>query len=83
MELLGKLGVDAHLLLAHSINFGLLVALLSFFLYKPLLRRIEEDEQKLKEAEHIRANIEREKDAEAVLLRRAHDRAEAVVREAE
>ncbi len=83
MELLGKLEVDGHLLLAQVVNFGLLVFLLSFFLYKPLLRRIEEDEQKLKEAERIRAVIEQEKDAEAALLRRAHERAEAIIREAE
>ena len=37
MELLAKLGVDGKLLIAQIVNFTILVAILSYFVYRPLL----------------------------------------------
>lgn len=51
MEFLGKLGIDPQLLIAQMINFGLLLWLLSKFIYKPVIRRIEKDEAELQEAQ--------------------------------
>ena len=60
-ELLGKLGIDIKLLIAQIINFGLLLIILKKFLYKPIIKRIEEDEIKLQEAEHQKVLLEKEK----------------------
>jgi F-type H+-transporting ATPase subunit b len=61
MEFLGKLGIDVKLLIAQMINFGLLLWLLSRFVYRPILKRIEEDEGKLKQAQHQTEKLERAK----------------------
>lgn len=63
MELLQTLGIDIKLLVFQIINFGILVFLLSKFLYRPLIKRIEDDEQKLQAADKAQAELEKEKDA--------------------
>ncbi len=50
MDFLGKLGIDPQLLIAQMINFGLLLWLLSKFIYRPVIKRIEEDEAELQQA---------------------------------
>ena len=47
--LLSAFGVNWKLLLAHGINFALLLAILSYFLYKPVLRMIDERREKIAE----------------------------------
>ena len=42
---LNDLGVDWHLLIAQIVNFVILLWILNRFLYKPLLKKIEKDEQ--------------------------------------
>ncbi len=54
MKLIGQLGIDPKLLLAQILNFGILLWLLTKFLYKPLIRHIEADEKELKQAEEQR-----------------------------
>ncbi len=63
MEFLGNLGIDVKLLIAQVVNFGLLLWLLSKFLYRPIIERIEKDEAELKEAQTLREKLEREKAA--------------------
>ena len=48
-ELLAVFGVNWKLLLAQGINFALLLAVLSYFLYKPVLRMIDERREKIAE----------------------------------
>ena len=48
-ELLTVFGVNWKLLLAQGINFALLLAILSYFLYKPVLRMIDERREKIAE----------------------------------
>ncbi len=50
MEFLGKLGIDLHLLIAQMINFAILLWILTKLLYKPILKKIEEDEAELRQA---------------------------------
>lgn len=50
MELLGKLGIDIKLLIAQILNFTLLLWILTKFLYKPIIKKIEEDEKELDKA---------------------------------
>ncbi len=61
MNFLGNLGIDVKLLIAQMVNFGLLLWLLSKFLYKPIVKKIEEDETELREAQIQKAELEREK----------------------
>jgi len=42
-------GIDWHLLLIQAVNFGLLLVALSYFLYKPVLRIIDERREKVAE----------------------------------
>lgn len=48
MELLAKLGVDWKLLLAQIVNFTILLAVLSLFVYRPLLRIIDERQKRIR-----------------------------------
>ncbi len=61
MELLGNLGIDIKLLVAQIINFGLLLWLLTRFFYKPIVKRIEKDEEELRQAQIQKQNLEQEK----------------------
>lgn len=61
MELLGKLGIDIRLLIAQTVNFGLLLWLLAKFVYKPILKQIEKDENELKNARIEAESLLREK----------------------
>jgi len=63
MEFLGNLGIDIKLLIAQIVNFGVLLWLLSKFLYKPIVRRIEKDKIELSLAIEEKEKIEAEKEA--------------------
>lgn len=62
MEFLGSLGIDINLLIAQIINFGLLLWLLTKFLYKPIIQRIEKDEKELEQTRTQKKELEQEKD---------------------
>jgi len=47
-ELFGQLGVDWRLLLSQAINFSILFAVLTVFIYRPLIRLIKERASKIK-----------------------------------
>jgi F-type H+-transporting ATPase subunit b len=49
-ELFTAFGVDWRLLLIQAVNFGLLLFVLSYFLYKPVLRIIDERQKKIAES---------------------------------
>lgn len=46
-ELLSTFGVDWKLLFIQAVNFGLLLSVLTYFLYKPILRIIDERQRKI------------------------------------
>ncbi|HWP61310.1 MAG TPA: F0F1 ATP synthase subunit B [Candidatus Paceibacterota bacterium] len=46
-------GIDWHLLLIQAVNFGLLLAALTYFLYKPVLRIIDERREKIAESVRV------------------------------
>ncbi|MBM3256029.1 MAG: F0F1 ATP synthase subunit B [Candidatus Moranbacteria bacterium] len=48
MDILGKLGINGKILLAQVVNFFLLLYVLKRFLYGPLLRILQERENKIK-----------------------------------
>ncbi|MCA9391784.1 hypothetical protein KC614_01085 [candidate division WWE3 bacterium] len=77
MELLQTLGIDLKLLVFQIINFGILVYLLSRFVYKPLVRRIEDDEKRLKAADKAQKELE----AKKVEYEKQHDAQEFALQE--
>lgn len=72
MELLAKLGVDWKLLLAQVANFTILLSVLTFFVYRPLLRVIDERRERIRKSMDDAGQIASEKE----LL--AHAREEAL-----
>ena len=62
MELLAKLGVDWKLLLAQVVNFTVLLAVLSLFVYRPLLRLIDERRERIRKSMEDAENIAHEKE---------------------
>lgn len=49
MELLDQLGINWKLLLSQAVNFFVLLLVLTFFVYKPLIQIIKERNKKIKE----------------------------------
>ncbi len=86
MEFLGNLGIDIKLLIAQIINFGLLLWLLSKFLYKPIIKRIEKDENELKQAQIQNGKLERQRNTFAEQKKKeiaeAKKRAREIIKEA-
>jgi F-type H+-transporting ATPase subunit b len=87
MELLGHLGIDIRLLIAQIINFGLLLWLLTIFLYRPLLKQIEEGETELEQSSTERMALDQQQaDFEAQKkkeMAEAHQRVQSIIAEAE
>jgi F-type H+-transporting ATPase subunit b len=59
-QLFAAFGVDWHLLVIQLINFSLLLAALTYFLYKPILRIIDERREKIAESVRV-ANAAQQK----------------------
>ena len=51
--LFAAFGINWHLLIIQAVNFGLLLALLTYFLYQPVLRIIDERQQKIADGVRI------------------------------
>lgn len=79
MELIGTLGINGGMMLAQAINYGILLFVLTFLLYKPVLKILDERRervqksvedarhisQQLKDMEKQRAQAMKELDAKA------------------
>jgi F-type H+-transporting ATPase subunit b len=87
MGLLGNLGIDPKLLVAQGVNFAILVFLLHRLVYKPLLRRIEQDEQELAKGETEEQTLSGERETlqkeRTEILAAAQERARNIVSEAQ
>ncbi|MBU1089559.1 F0F1 ATP synthase subunit B [Patescibacteria group bacterium] len=51
MEILTSLGIDPAVMLAQAVNFFALLAILSFFVYKPILKLLDERKERIAKAE--------------------------------
>ena len=60
MELLTKLGVDWKLLLAQIVNFTILVSVLGFFVYRPLLDLLDARRERIRKAMEDAKRIEKQ-----------------------
>ncbi|MBI3332159.1 F0F1 ATP synthase subunit B [Candidatus Peregrinibacteria bacterium] len=66
MELLAKLGIDWSLLVAQVVNFLILIGVLSFFVYKPLLHVLDARRERIAKAmEHANKVEQQAKELEA------------------
>ena len=61
MELLSKLGIDWKLLIAQIVNFAILVGVLSYFVYKPLLTLLDARREKIRKAMEHADNVEKQR----------------------
>ena len=71
-EIIQAFGIDARLIIIQLVNFGILMAALGYFLYKPILRMLKEREDKiaqgLKDAEDAaKAHSEAATEKQAIL----------------
>lgn len=87
MQFLGSLGVDLWLLLAQVCNFLLLLFVLNKLIYKPLIKRIEADEQTMRKVELSQLALQEKEQQLVVFEKQQHDehtrRAREIIREAE
>ena len=61
MELLTKLGINWQQLLAQAVNFAIIMSVLAYFVYKPVLRTIDERTARVKKAMEDAKDIENQK----------------------
>lgn len=87
MEFLGNLGINMKLLVAQMINFGLLLWLLTKFLYKPIIKKIEKDEAELEQAKIQNKKLGEQKtvfeEQQKKEITEAKGRAQEIIKEAE
>ena len=87
MELLDKLGIDAKLLAAQMLNFGILLFVLRRFLYKPVLGILEKRRTQLEEndkrARDLQTKLENADKAYRETVSRADAEAIRIAHEAE
>lgn len=60
MEALAKLGIDPAVMLAQAVNFFLLLGILTYFVYKPLMRVLDERKDRIAKADENAKRIEAE-----------------------
>lgn len=81
-EILKTFSIDWRLIGIQIFNFGLLLAVLTYFLYKPVLRIIEERrmkiEQGIKDADEAKARLATAEEERALLVKKAHTEASEV-----
>lgn len=82
-SLIQAFGIDARLITIQVLNFVVLAAALSYFLYKPIMRIVGEREEKIKEgvrnAEAAASALGEAEEKKKEILGMAHKEAETVV----
>lgn len=86
MEFLEKFGINPILLIAQVVNFTILLLLLRLFLYKPILKVLEDRknkvEQSIKSAELIEKKLAKTQEDQEKLLEQARTEANKLINEA-
>jgi len=85
-EILDIFGIDARLLFIQIVNFGVVVLILWWFLYRPVIRmldqRNEKIEQSIKDAEEVAEAKEAIEGEKTVVLKEANKEGEEIVERA-
>jgi len=86
-SLIQAFGIDARLIITQVINFAILVVLLTYFLYKPVLKILNDREEKIKQglsdaeaAAKARENAEEDRKG---IVKAAHEEATAISQRSE
>lgn len=83
MELLEKFGIDLGVLLAQSVNFLIVLGLLTIFAYRPLLKLLQDREKRiaksLKDAEETHRALQAIEEQKKTILDRARSEADALL----
>jgi F-type H+-transporting ATPase subunit b len=86
MEALGKLGIDFKVIIAQIINFGILFLILRHLLYRPILKVLENRQNKIKEslkkAEQIDQKFQQAEEQYKNRLSEANNEANKIIEEA-
>lgn len=86
-ELVNQLGIDPKLLLAQGVNFLILLFVLTKFVYKPLMKMVEERRRKIelgvKGGEMAEEVIKKAEEEKAGIIKEADTHAVAIISEAE
>lgn len=81
-QLIEAFGIDARLILIQVVNFGLLMAILTYFLYKPVLKILAQREEKIaqgvKDAEEAGKAKAEATEEKRVVIAAANKEAEAM-----
>ncbi len=77
-QLIHAFGIDGKLIIIQIINFAVLAGLLTYFLYTPLLRILNEREEKIKQGitdaeDAAKANADAQKEKQAILTEAQKD----------
>lgn len=82
-SLINAFGIDARLIVIQIINFAILAVALSYFLYKPILRIVNEREEKIKmgveNAEKAQVALDEAEDKKGEIMASANSEAAATV----
>jgi F-type H+-transporting ATPase subunit b len=83
--LLGTFGIDWKLFLAQLCNFAIVVFVLSKWVFKPLMKTMEQRtsivEKGLKDAEQAEASLRDAKESEAMIVKEAREQAKGIINE--
>lgn len=81
-EIIHKFGIDGELIIVQIINFIALASVLTYFLYKPLLKVLKDREDKIaqgvKDAESAKVALDEADNEKQVIVSAAHKEAEEV-----
>lgn len=82
-----KLGINGMLLLAQIVNFFIIMAVLTKFLYKPIISFIKKRQQEIEEGFALKAKMEKEKEKlvaeKQAVLKKARSEAREIMKNAE
>lgn len=86
MNIIDTFGIQPILLLAQIVNFLILLFLLNKFLYKPILKTLQNRQhqiaESLKNAEQIELNLQKSEDDRLKKLQKATDEAKEIIQDA-
>ena len=86
-ELLHQLGIDGRLLLSQGVNFGIVLAVLTFFVYKPLVKILNERREKiefgLRGAEVVEKKLKEMEEIKVLKIQEGEKQAFEIVKTAE
>ncbi len=83
MEILTNLGIDPAVILAQAVNFFLLLGLLTFFIYKPVLKLLDERKERIAKAEEhaqlVEDKLARVEELTQKELRKAQEKSHEII----